>query len=633
MKNPTLRRAGLALLAGIAAAAGAPSAAHAQPIRTAELADLDLEELARVTVTSAARREQALLNAPASIFVITSEDIRRSGATSLPEALRLAPNAQVTRGDASQYVVTTRGGTEGLANKMLVLIDGRTVYSPLFSGVFWDSIATSVEDIERIEVISGPGATLWGTNAVNGVINVITRQARETQGALVAVGAGDTMRGVDARFGGAAGDATYRVFARAYDRDDLRLASGASARDEASRWQAGFRADRNRGMDSFTLQGEAFEADIGNLGGIRDVRGGNLLTRWRQHRGPGSELYVQAYYDRTHRRHADTFEETRDTLDIEAHHAWTVTDMQRLVWGAGYRASRDRTVATPALGFVPPKRTLHLASLFAQDEIRVADRLHATLGLRVERNSFTGVEWMPNARLGWQVSDDHVVWSAVSRAVRSPSRLDGDVVIPGVPPFVLEASSSFESEIATVGEVGYRGRLAPGVQVSLTAFHHDFDRLRTVEPTAASTLTIANAGRGQRTGVEGWGDFAIARDWRLSWGFTAMRHRYSVAPGRIDLGDSRNGNDPRRTAMVRSQWNLMGSHELDVTVRHRGSLPQPYVPSYTVVDARWGWHVSRNLELSLLVANVADRRFAEFAPASVNAVFERTWFLKATWRP
>jgi len=620
------------LLATLVAAWGAAAAATA-PVRLAELADLTLEQLTNITVTSASRREEKLIEAPASIFVLTAEDIRRSGATTLPEVLRLAPNLQVVRGDASQYVITARGNISGTANKMLVLVDGRTIYTPLFAGVFWDAQDVMIEDLERIEVISGPGSTLWGANAVNGVINITTKSAAKTQGMLAAVGAGNQERGAGVRAGGAlSGDGHYRAYAKYFERSDHALASGASAKDASERWQSGFRMDWERAARSLTVQGDLYAANVDNIGGARDLAGGNLLARWRLHRGPGSDLMLQAYYDRTEREHAGSFREKRDTVEVELQHAMRGPGIHELVWGAAYKASRDVTVNTPLLGFMPTERTLGLASIYAQDELAVTRKLRATVGLRAERNSYTGLEWLPNLRLSYAFSSDQLVWSTLTRAVRSPSRIDRDLVIPGIPPFVLVNNDTFRSEIANVAEIGYRAQVRPGASVSLTAFHHAFHDLRTVEP-ASPGLVIANGGEGRTSGLEGWADVAFSRDWRVIGGFTVLHEKFRLAPGRVDLSGASLGNDPKRTATLRSLWNPTRSHELDLAVRYIGDLPNPQVPAHTVVDLRAGWRPWKEIELALLVGNVLNRRYSEIGAAAERAVFERSVLLKVTWTP
>jgi iron complex outermembrane receptor protein len=631
MKNLPKRR----ILVAVLGLACGPLAAQ-EPIRlaqAAELADLSLEQLTNITVTSASRRPERVIEAPASIFVLTAEDIRRSGATTLPELLRLAPNLQVVRADTSQYVVTARGNISCTANKMLVLVDGRTIYTPLFAGVFWDAQNVMIEDLERIEVISGPGSTLWGTNAVNGVINITTRSAGKTQGTLVAVGGGGEERGISARTGGKlADDGTYRVYGKYFDRTDHALASGATARDAAGRWQAGFRTDWERATRSTTVQGDVYSANVDNLGGARDISGGNLLARWRAQMGADSEGMLQAYYDRTEREHAGSFSEKRDTADIEYQQAFHRLGRHEVVVGGGYRASRDRTLNTPVLGFMPTGRTLSLASLFAQDEVALGGKLRATVGLRAERNSYTGLEWLPNLRLAYAFSPDHLAWTALTRTVRSPSRIDRDVVVPGMPPYVVLNNDSFKSEIANVAEAGYRAQLAPRVSVSLTVFHHEFRELRTLE-LAAPNLVFANSGEGRATGIEGWGDFGLARDWRLVWGFTRLNERYRIDPGHADVQNSNLGNDPKLTASLRSLWTPARGVELDMAARYVAELPNPKVPAHTVVDLRAGWRVSREVEVSLRIGNLLNRKYSEIGTPAERAVFERSAFLKVTWTP
>ncbi|HEX6363235.1 MAG TPA: TonB-dependent receptor, partial [Albitalea sp.] len=513
------------LLRSLVAAALVPCAAAASvhPQQVADIADLSLEQLTAITVTSAARREQRQVEAAASIYVITAADIRRSGATSLPEVLRLAPNLQVMRADTSQYVISARGGLTTTANKMLVLVDGRTIYTPLFSGVFYDAVVSNLEDIDRVEVISGPGSTLWGTNAVNGVINVISKKAAETRGGLLTAAAGEAERGGSLRYGWGSPSGAIRAYARHYDRDPHRLASGASARDDSERSLLGVRGDWERGRDTTMVQAEAYRADVGNLAGARDMQGGHVLGRWSRALAGGGALSLQGYYDRTEREHAGTFSEKRDTLDLELQHTFAPAPRHRLAWGAAHRSSRDHTPPTPALGFVPERRTLQLTSLYAQDELELGERTRLTLGLRAERNSYTGVEWLPNARVSYSLAPAQFVWAALTRTVRSPSRLDRDIVAPGRPPFAIVNNDTFESEVANVVEIGYRGNLTPAASLSLTAFHHDFTRLRTGEPAAAGGLMLANAGRGRIEGLEGWGDLRPSPDLRIAWGFTLMR--------------------------------------------------------------------------------------------------------------
>jgi len=610
----------------------ASAAAATPPLRMADLADYSLEQLANLKVTTVSRREESLIDAPASVFVITAEDIRRSGATSIPEVLRLAPNLMVVRGDANQYVASARGGLAGTANKMLVLIDGRTIYSPLFSGVFWDAQDLVLTDIERIEVISGPGSTLWGTNAVNGVINIITRSAHGTQGVLASAFGGPDERGATVRAGAPiAGAGAYRVYGKYTRRNALEQANGASALDASERWQAGFRSDWTHDAASSTVQGDVYKANVGNLGGPRDLSGGNLLGRWRRTLASGDEVMVQAYYDDTHRTHEGSFEAKLDTVDLEFLHTLHALGSHELNWGAEYRTSRDRTAITPVLALVPQDRTLQTAALFAQDEVALAPRLRATAGLRAEHTTYTGVEWLPQLRLSWDVARDHMVWGALTRSVRAPSRIDRDLVVPGVPPFVIVNNDTFRSEIADVAEIGYRARLMPGASISLTAFHHEFRDLRTLEP-GEGALVVSNGADGRINGVEGWADWTAAPGWRLVGGFTWMHQHTSLEPGHVNLTEPPLGNNPDRTATLRSLWNVTPNWEIDLAWRYPGPLKSPDVPSYTALDARLGWRISRQLELSLLVANVLDRRHIEFSGTG-NAELRRSGLVKLTWEP
>jgi iron complex outermembrane recepter protein len=625
-----MKKLPIAAFAAATAFAAIPTVADGA-IQVADLADYSLEQLANLKVTSVSRREERLVEAPASIFVITSEDIRRSGATSVGDALRLAPNLMVIRGDASQFVASARGGLAGTANKMLVLVDGRTIYSPLFSGVFWDAQDLVLADIDRIEVISGPGSTLWGTNAVNGVINILTKPAAQTQGTLGVAYGGTDERGATVRVGAPlARDGAYRVYAKYAERNALAVPTGPSAHDSSERFQSGFRADWTRGAGSTTVQGDAYRANVDNLGGPRDLSGANLLGRWRRVLDSGSEVQLQGYYDHTLRTHLGSFDETLDTLDVDVVHTLRAQGLHEINWGAGYRSSRDRTAITPVLALIPQDRTLPVATAFAQDELAVTRDFHVTAGLRAEHNVYTGLEWLPNLRFSWNLTPDHLAWAALTRTVRSPSRLDRDLVVPGQPPFAVVNNDTFQSEVADVAELGYRARLAPGASVSITAFHHRLRNLRTLEP-GDGALEISNGAHGRISGVEGWADWTIAPDWRLVGGFTAMNEETALDPGHVNFTEPPLGNNPKRTASLRSLWNVTPDWELDLAWRYQGRLESPVVPSYSVLDMRFGWRISPRLDASLLVANALDRRHVEFSGAV--AELRRSALVRLTWTP
>lgn len=618
---------------------------YAAEPRVADLVDLSLEQLADIEVTSVSRRAERLADAPASIYVITGEDIRRAGVTSLPEALRLAPNLQVARNSASGYAISSRGFNSTTANKLLVLIDGRSVYTPLFSGVFWDAQDVMLEDVERIEVISGPGATLWGANAVNGVINVITRTAQATQGSLLAAGGGNLESGGSFRYGGKAGaDGHYRVYGKFFDRENTERANGAEVRDGWHNGQVGFRADWGGAGRGFTLQGDAYTGKLDQAQpGKTGTDGMNLLGRWNQRLADGSAIRVQAYYDHTERDVPGTFGEKLDILDMEVQHGFQLAASHRVLWGGGYRYARDRVQNSAVLAFLPADKNLDWANVFAQDEIKLSASVELTAGLKFESNDYTGWEPLPSLRLSWKPSTDQLVWTALSRAVRAPSRLDRELFAPGNPPFSLLGGPDFRSEISNVFELGYRAQPSSAVSYSITAFYHDHDHLRSLEPapggtcvsiaTPGSTCVLGNLIEGTTKGIEAWGNYQATKTWRLSGGAVFLDQDLKRKPGSLDpTGPSALGNDPDYQWQLRSAMTLTDRHEFDIMVRGVGALPSPAVPAYTAVDARLGWRASRDVELSLTLQNLFDRAHAEFGAAPGRSEYGRGAFLKLLWR-
>jgi iron complex outermembrane receptor protein len=618
----------VAATACLAAAAWAASA-QAQPASRSGLADLSLEELANLEVTSVSRRAEPLSGAPASIFVITSDDIRRSGATSLPEALRLAPNLHVARVDARQYAISARGFNSTVANKLLVLIDGRTVYTPLFSGVFWDAQDTLLEDIERIEVISGPGGTLWGTNAVNGVINVITKGATDTQGTSAYARGGNEESGLGARHGLRLDNGGgLRVYGKGFSRDSTVRASGADVPDRWHSGQAGLRADWGAGTDSYTLQGDAYQGKADQLasGDVR-ISGGNLLARWQRQLAGGDRVQVQAYFDNTHREIPGTFAERLDTYDLEFQHALAVGRDHLFAWGGGHRMARDRVTNTAAIAFLPAKRDLNWTNVFVQDEYRWSDALRFTAGAKVEHNPYTGSEFLPSARLAWKLDDARLLWAAASRAVRAPSRIDREFFASGTTQ--VATSPDFRSEISKVFEIGYRSQASTRASYSVTVFHSLHEHLRSIEGTV-----LGNRMEGESTGLEAWGKLQVTPRWRLGAGGTLLDQDLRLEPGSVDTrGVSVAGNDPKRQFSLRSSHELGAGRELDLLVRYVSALPNPAVPSYTAFDARYAWRPRAGLELAVSVQNLFEDQHAEFGSAASRAEIERSLFVKVTWQP
>ena len=624
-----MRVCALACAACIAFSAGSAS--------SADLADLSLEELANLEVTSVSRRAEKLPDAPASIFVITGDDIRRSGATSLGEALRLAPNLQVARIDATQYAISARGFNNSIGNKLLVLIDGRTVYTSLFSGVFWDQQDVMLEDVERIEVISGPGATLWGANAVNGVINVITRPSAATQGTLVSLGAGNLEQGAAVRYGGALDDGGhYRLYAKGTRLQNTRTAAGAAVVDGRDWSQAGFRADWLGGRGGFTLQGDAYagrsddrHSIAGFFVGRVEVEGMNLLARWSRQLDDGSDIRVQGYVDSARRVDRVLFQPDAQTLDVELQHSIPKGD-HRFMWGGGYRHARDHVTDGVLSGLRPQSRELRWANVFVQGQMRLAERLQLTAGVKVETNDYTGAEYLPGVRLAWTPAAGGLVWAAASRAVRTPSRFDRDIIVPILPGFSL-GGPNFESEAAEVYELGFRTEPTRTVSWSATLFRHEWDRLRSGTPPP---LLLENRIEGPVYGAEAWGSWQVAPSWRLAAGVLSLRKDLRLEPGSTDPVGVNNptlANDPEFQWSLRSSHNLGPDTELDAMLRRIGKLPNPEVPEYTALDLRLAWRPRRTLEWSLTVQNLLDRFHPEFNAAPARSEIERSAFVRLRW--
>ena len=613
------------------AATAASLLAQARPAR--DLSDLSLEQLGSIVVTSVSRRRERLADVSTSIFVISAQDIHRSGATTIAEALRLAPNLNVARADTAQYAISARGFNNVLANKMLVLIDGRTVYSPLFSGVFWESQDVMLEDVDRIEVISGPGATIWGSNAVNGVINIITRPARDTQGGLVSAGAGNRERVAAARYGASVGDRVhYRIYAKKFDIDASEHADGESIRDRYRHTQAGLRAEWQQGRDLVSLIGNVYEGDVGAIGGARDFSGSNLLARWTRQFADGGGLRLRAYYDRTDRDHAETFVERLDTYDLEFQHTLRPLGAHRLTWGAGYRDSRDRVGNSAAQALIPAERDMRWRNLFLQDEIALHEDVSLTLGFKLETNPFTGSERLPDARIAWRLAPGRTAWAGLSRAVRAPSRIDRDLYIPGEAPYLLSGNSSFRAEASDVLQLGYRAQPTRELSWSVTFFHHEHSRLRSLQPLANGVI-LANDFEGETTGIETWGSYQVSRAWRLGAGLVLLDQDLRLRPGAADVGGAAAlGNDPSHWWSLRSSLDIAPGQHLDVMIRRVGRLKTPAVPAYTAVDARYGVQINRDLEAGLVLRNLFDPRHAEWGPAENRVEHERSVLVQLSWR-
>jgi iron complex outermembrane receptor protein len=593
------------LLPAAAGAAGYDDAAIADQ----DLDRLSLEELAQVSVTSVSRRPEALADAPASIFVIDAEDIRRSGAASLPELLRLAPNLNVQRVNAVDYAISARGfnGFEP-SNKLLVLVDGRSIYSTLSSGVFWDGRDISLGDIERIEVISGPGGTLYGANAVNGVINITTRGAQSTVGAVLNVGVGSEDRTFRLRYGGLLGSAAaWRLYVQATQRDDSFRTDGSDATDGAEGARAGGRVDWALGAGQLTLQGDVYSSRVAvneDFSGLATrITGGNVLGRWTRPLGSG-EVQVQAYYDRFERDERTSLE-TSDTWDIALQHSVSL-GRHHLVWGGGYRSVASAFHPPPGGAFLDPeKRTLTLANVFVTDRIALGSGVSLTVGAKLEDNSFTGQEFLPSVRLAWKRPGGDLLWGAVSRASRTPNRIERDLTLPG---FLV--GGDFRSESLTAWELGYRASPTPNVLFSVAAFYNQYDDLRTasLDPMTILPIRLTNYGEGETWGGEAWGSVDVSDRWRVSAGVALLEKDFEVRGGNDISALASTGDDPRYQVQLLSQSDLASNLELDVRLRAVDALAA--TDSYVDADIRVGWRPTPAAELAISGKNLlSDRRF------------------------
>lgn len=602
---------------------------------------MSVDELMNIVVTSVSKHPERLFQTASAIQVITGDDIRRAGATSLPEALRLATNLEVAQIDSRQWAITARGFNNVFADKMLVLMDGRTVYTPLYAGVYWDVQDTMLEDLDRIEVISGPGATQWGSNAVNGVINITTKSAKETQGALVTAGAGTTVRdSIAARYGAKLGpNVYYRIYAKYFDRGDSVRPNGRKANDAWHVVQGGFRVDRDDGSGSvLTWQGDAYNGSIGQVGpdNIR-VNGTNTLGRWTRTFDDDSDLKVQVYYDHTHRRIPGSFTQDLDTYDVDVEHRRPIGAAQTLVSGVGYRIVADDVVNTPATAFLPPSVTREWFNAFVQDEIALRPEvLHLTLGSKAEHNDYTGMEFEPSGRLAWTPSRTHTLWSAVSRAVRTPSRVDRDLYSPATPPYRIAGGQKVVSEKLLAYEAGYRVQLEPALAISLATFYDQYDDLRSLEPLSppkAFPVDQSSGLRGHSSGIEVTADWRATRTWRLRAGWTELRVHSERQPGNVDRS-TRDSivRDPNHEVSLRSLVDLPHSWEWDTSLRYVAAIRTQALPGYTEADVRLGWRYSPNWEFSLLGQNLLHAHHPEFNTPATRSELQRSVYGKVSWR-
>jgi iron complex outermembrane receptor protein len=601
-----------------------------------DLTGMSLADLARIQVTSVSKTSEALQRASASIYVISHDDIERSGVTSIPEALRLAPNLLVTQTSSSAYVLSARGfsgnnNAQNFSNKLLILIDGRSVYTPLFSGIYANTLDVMLEDVDRIEVISGVGATLWGANAMNGVINIITRASYLTQGAYLDIGAGNSGQLAGARYGDRInGEATYRVYGFGFHRGAMESADGTSAHDGWSKGQAGFRSDWTTERDTVTVQGDFYRGNENVLDNSdASLLGANIVTRF-QHRGGISDFQVQAYIDQ-----AEQFGSTGGTAfvvhtyDVELQQTIAAGSSNRIVWGGGERVSSYGITNTTTFLFEPFDHSLTLGNVFIQDTVALSRNLSVVLGLKLEDDPFSGWTALPDARLSWGITDRATVWAAASRAIRSPTPFDTEVIEKIGATTFLAANPRFRPEEVMAYEIGSRKQLSDAASLTVTAFYNVYDDLRTVNPASATVLLPlfwGNFMRGDTYGIDAWGNWQITDWWRVSPGVTWVRERLEFKPGAIELlGISQAADDPSSHATLASSMSLSRHLSFDASLRYVGALPDPALRHYTDLDARFAWQANSAVEISLRGANLLHARHTEL-PAPAGEQITRSVF-------
>jgi iron complex outermembrane receptor protein len=632
-----------------------------------DLTDLSLEELMNLRVTSTARRPQTVAESAAAIFVITQDDIRRSGVTSIPEALRMVPGVEVARIDGNKWAISVRGFNGRFANKLLVMMDGRSVYTPLFSGVLWDAQDTVLQDIDRIEVVRGPGASLWGANAVNGVINIVTKRARDTQGSLLVAGGGTEEQGFTTlRYGGKVDDNTfYRAYAKYFNRDSQEFIGGGDAADDWQVGRSGFRVDwEPEGPDGLTVQGDFYKGVVGTTGRSfsltlpfnqtvntdDDIFGGNLLGRWTHRFDDGSDMQLQVYYDLVA---GDELGISLDehTFDVDFQHHFQAGDRNDIVWGMAYRLNAAQFDGNFTVSFADEHRTDHLASAFVQDDITlVDDQLRLTLGSKFEYNTYTGFEIQPTARLLWTPDQQQSIWLAASRATRTPSQAEDSIILnsvvppplpPPLPPLPIPLQLSVlgntdqRSEDVLAFEVGYRVRPDDNFSADIAAFYNIYDHLATVEPQpgvslipcpappffvcALGTSRFDDRGSAQTYGIELATDIRPAPWWQLHGAYTFLMMDLDSDAGSNDpLIGVTDGRNPTQQVSVRSSFDLTDDWDFDIWARYVSDLPERGVNSYFTFDARLGWRPTDGVELSIVGQNLLAGHHLEFTPELVD---------------
>lgn len=628
------------------------------------LKGLSLEELADMRVSILSKRPERLADSTAAVYVLTADDIRRSGYTTIPELLRLVPGMNVARIDTSEWAISSRGFNGRFANKLLVMIDGRSVYNSLFSGVYWEAFDTLLPDIEHIEIIRGPGASTWGANAVNGVINIITKPASDTQGVLASTYSGNRQSGVAGRYGTRVGESgTIRAYIK-YDAQDIQGESvfGKSTdRYYGSRF--GARGDWDLSPDdSLAVQGELYHANPEDPW----LDGGNLMSNWEHVRESGAVDTLQMYYSRLEFQAShdimNSLSENEDTIDLEYRHHFTPIGRHNLIAGLGYRWQQSDITGGLLNSAEPPRRSLSRYSSFVQDEISLLeDRWYLTLGTKLEHNDFTGFELQPSIRTRWHPNPDATLWAAISRSVRTVSRSEHDLLaeqelMPASPATLglpvngrTTASGNMESEELIAYELGYRWRPASNLGLDMSIFYNDYDKLRTMEigdpklsfspfPRVLIPIDADNKMKGTTYGLEFVVDWHPNPDWRLQAWYSLLEMNLEQDADSVSLIEAKaiEGQSPEQQAGLRTGFDLPHNLELDLFARYVGQLPDYDVDAYLELDARLGWHATSNLNLELVGRNLLGSSHLEFGQdvllGGIPYEIKRELFLRAELR-
>jgi len=662
----------LLLVAGCDTARGqAPPAAQAQPTQGGDLTQVSLENLMNMEVTSVSKKEQKLSQVAAEIFVVMQDDIRRSGAANIPDLLRMVPGLDVAQINANTWAISARGFNSEFANKLLVLIDGRTVYTPLFGGANWDTFDVPLEDIDRIEVILGPGGTIWGANAVNGVINVITKKTEDTLGGLVTSGGGTAAEEFGTvQYGGKIqGDTSFRIFAKYINDDHFPGLNGQNGEDGWHLLHGGFREDtRILAKDSLTTEGDLYTGSEGAIvvhsilnppenvivERVAELSGGNVLGKWNHIFSNRADMTVQFYFDR-YTRSGPQVRESRNTYDFEFQNHVACGNRQDVIWGLGYRHSSDQTIGTTDESFVPADWDGDLFNVFVQDQITLKpDRVFLSIGTKVENSYFTGFDAQPSIRVAWTPNKRNTFWSAVSRATRTPTRRNAGLqaalaALPGPTEVLIEGNPNITSEHEIAYELGYRAQPSLRLSLGATAFINTYTDLESIEPLPPFTntslnppvmvvpLQLGNKMNGTTYGLEIYGKWKVNRIWTVSPGYSFLQMDLRLDPTSMDtvsVADGE-GSNPGNQAQLRSRVELFHGLSWDANGYFVGRLRNQAVPSYTRVDSQLAWKISERVTLSAVGQNLLQDHhleFDDFLQVVNSSLIKRSAYAKLTWQ-